>query len=59
MSKSDTTGQKTSGTTRIVAHAEIDKYGDLTGHTFYACVGCGVDAMRRRDVRAHCECDAQ
>lgn len=35
---------------------EFDKYGDHTGHHFWRCTGCDVEAMRQRDVRAECDC---
>lgn len=35
---------------------EYDKYGKPTGASYYACRGCGIEAMRKRDVREHCEC---
>jgi hypothetical protein len=30
---------------------EFDKYDDYTGYDYFRCTGCGVEAMRRRDLR--------
>ena len=30
---------------------EFDRFGDYTGHEYFRCTGCGVEAMRRRDLR--------
>lgn len=30
--------------------SEFDKYGDYTGNDYFRCTGCGVEAMRRRDL---------
>jgi len=55
MSKVDATGLQDSGT--IVRRIEFNKYGEPTGHEYYECASCGIDAMRPQDVEAHCECD--
>lgn len=35
---------------------ERDQYGWFTGATYYGCRDCGVEALRRRDLRDHlCE----
>jgi hypothetical protein len=63
MSTKDSAGLQTSGTTeeelRIEGPiAEFDKYGDHTGYNYFRCTGCGVEAMRRRDLRdGGCKCD--
>lgn len=37
---------------------EYDRYGDHTGHNYFRCTGCGVEAMRRRDLRdGGCKCN--
>ncbi len=37
---------------------EFNKYGDYTGYDFFRCTGCGVEAMRRRDLRdGECKCN--
>jgi hypothetical protein len=30
---------------------EFDKYGDYTGYDYFRWAGCGVEAVRRRDLR--------
>ena len=35
---------------------EYDCYGNPTGYTYYRCSGCGVEAMRRRDIAGECNC---
>lgn len=59
-------GLQTSGTTeesddepRIEGPIpEFDKYGNATGYDYFRCTGCGVEAMRRRDLRdGGCKCD--
>jgi hypothetical protein len=66
MSTKDSTGLQTSGTTDESTDkpaiegpiAEFDKYGDYTGHDYFRCTGCGVEAMRRRDLRdGGCKCN--
>jgi len=36
---------------------ETDRYGDYTGHDYFACTGCGVEAMTERDVERVCRCE--
>ena len=37
---------------------KFDKYGDDTGYDYFRCTGCGIEAMRRRDLRdGGCKCD--
>ena len=37
---------------------EFDRFGDYTGHEYFRCTGCGVEAMRRRDLRdGGCKCN--
>jgi hypothetical protein len=66
MSIKKSAGLQTSGTTdesddeaRIEGPiSEFDKYGDYTGYDYFRCTGCGVEAMRRRDLRdGGCKCD--
>ena len=35
---------------RIVKRMEFDKHGDYTGYEYFRCTGCGIEAMRRRDL---------
>lgn len=39
-------------------YAPIEFGGEpkFTGHYRYRCEGCGIEAMRRRDVEYFCEC---
>lgn len=66
MSTKDSTGFQTSDTTAESTDEapiegpipEFDKYGDHTGHNYFRCTGCGVEAMRRRDLRdGGCKCN--
>jgi hypothetical protein len=59
MSIKTSAGFQTSGTTnestdeaRIEGPiSEFDKHGDYTGYDYFRCTGCGIEAMRRRDLR--------
>ncbi len=66
MSMKTSAGLQTSGTTnestdeaRIEGPIpEFDKHGDYTGYDYFRCTGCGIEAMRRRDLRdGGCKCN--
>lgn len=66
MSMKTSAGLQTSGTTdesndeaRIEGPIpEFNKYGNPTGYDYFRCTGCGVEAMRRRDLRdGGCKCN--
>ena len=61
-------GLQTSGTTDESSDkpaiegpiAEFDRYGDYTGYDYFRCTGCGIEAMRCRDLRdGECKCDGR
>jgi len=35
---------------------EFDKYDRYTVADYYRCAGCGLEAMRRRDLAGGCGC---
>jgi hypothetical protein len=66
MSMKTSAGLQTSGTTdestdqaRIEGPIpEFDKHGDYTGHDYFRCTGCDVEAMRHPDLRdGGCKCN--
>jgi len=57
MSTTTPTGKETAGTTadRIEGPImELDRYGEPTGHSYFACKLCGREAMYQRDLSDCC-----
>lgn len=57
MSKSDLPTQNdTDASPQIIQRPEYDKHGRYTGHEYFVCTGCGIDAMYRDVVATRCQC---
>ncbi len=55
---SGTTDESTDETRIEGSIPEFDRYDDYAGYDYYRCTGCGVEAMRRRDLLDDgCKCD--
>jgi len=57
MSTTTPTGQESAGTTADRVEGpipEIDRYGEPTGYSYFACTLCGREAMYKSDLDACC-----
>lgn len=56
MATTPQTDENVTNAPKIERRAEYNAYDRPTGYDFYICLGCGIEAMHRSDVEAHCKC---